>query len=280
MVKLSESIIEGELIKNDTKDFVIVGKELVEKYSNAAASGEDVLENIEIGSELELVIDNQVRRVEILGFIETKVNEWDNAIIMSHDLMKSILRRDQFKPDQIALKLKPNITPDQAQLLLKQEGLHKYAEIETPNEYQPSFVQDIVGTFSILGDLVGTIGLIVASITIFIVIFVTAITSKKSIGILKGIGISPVAIEISYILQALFYSGIGSFLGAFILYGYLVPYFNANPIEFPFADGILLAEPADAIFRTTILFIATALAGYRPARIVVNQNTLDAILGK
>lgn len=280
LFKLTDSLIEGKLIGSNSKDHVLVGKDLVAKYSNAEISGIETLENIEIGSELEILIGTNKKRVEVVGFVETKVNEWDNAIIVSANLIKDVLPRNDFKPDEIALRLSRNITPNQAKKILEEEGMHRFANIETPQEYQPSFVQDIVTTFSILGDLVGTIGLIVASITIFIVIFVTAITSKKSIGILKGIGISSLAIEISYVLQAIFYSSIGSLLGATILYLLLIPYFDANPIEFPFADGVLLAEPNDAAFRTGILFIATAFAGYIPARIVVKQNTLDAILGK
>ncbi len=72
----------------------------------------------------------------------------------------------------------------------------------------------------------------------------------------------------------------GVLIGLGILYGFLVPYFNANPINFPFSDGILVAEVAGTLFRAFLLLVATVIAGYIPARIVVKQNTLDAILGR
>lgn len=60
----------------------------------------------------------------------------------------------------------------------------------------------------------------------------------------------------------------------------LKPYFDAYPIDFPFSDGILVATVSGTLARAGILFVATIIAGYIPARIVVRQNTLDAILGR
>jgi len=60
----------------------------------------------------------------------------------------------------------------------------------------------------------------------------------------------------------------------------LKPYLAAHPIDFPFSDGILVATLIGTVVRGVILFVATLIAGYIPARIVVKQNTLDAILGR
>ena len=72
----------------------------------------------------------------------------------------------------------------------------------------------------------------------------------------------------------------GVLIGMFLLYGILVPYIDANPINFPFSDGILVAEMSNTLTRAGLLILATILAGYIPARLVVKQNTLDAILGR
>ena len=47
-----------------------------------------------------------------------------------------------------------------------------------------------------------------------------------------------------------------------------------------FSDGILVATAGGTGIRVAVLLIATLIAGYIPARIVVKQNTLDAILGR
>lgn len=132
----------------------------------------------------------------------------------------------------------------------------------------------------LLGNVIGSIGLAVASITIFIVIFINAITRRKFIGILKGIGIQSAAIEYAYVLQSIFYALIGTTVGMLLVFFVLKPYFEAYPINFPFSDGILVATMAGTFTRAGLLFLATLIAGYIPAKIVVRQNTLDSILGR
>ena len=65
-----------------------------------------------------------------------------------------------------------------------------------------------------------------------------------------------------------------------ILYTFFEPFFLQNPINFPFADGILYAPFLDSLTRFGILVLASVVSGFIPARIVVNQKTLDAILGR
>jgi ABC-type antimicrobial peptide transport system permease subunit len=144
----------------------------------------------------------------------------------------------------------------------------------------PKFLADIKNTFNLLGTFIGSIGIIVASITIFIIIFINALARRRHIGILKGIGVEARVIEIAYVIQAAFYALLGSLLGALLTYGVLIPYFDKNPIKFPFSDGILVAPTEETFFKFLILFAITLVAGYLPAKLITRQNTLNAILGR
>jgi ABC-type antimicrobial peptide transport system permease subunit len=88
------------------------------------------------------------------------------------------------------------------------------------------------------------------------------------------------AIEASYLVQAFFYGAAGSAIGLLITFGFLKPYFDANPIDFPFSDGILAATSEGAMLRVAILLGVTILAGFIPAKLIVSKNTLDSILGR
>ena len=96
----------------------------------------------------------------------------------------------------------------------------------------------------------------------------------------ERIGISSRTIEIAYMFQSLFYALAGTIIGIAVLYLVLVPFVDAHPINFPFSDGILVATWSGTLIRAFVLFIATVIAGYIPAKIIVKQNTLDAILGR
>ena len=193
-------------------------------------------------------------------------------------------RRLTGRPNTNVNEIAIDVSDDQDPLVVKNQlidsGFDRYAEIETFTEAIPSFLNDIKITFGLLGNLIGSIGIFVASITIFIVIYINALTRRKYIGILKGIGITGKSIERAYLLQALFYAGLGIGISTLLIYAVFVPFVAANPIDFPFADGILVAEPLGTAIRAAVMMAVTAVAGYIPAWLIVRQNTLDSILGR
>jgi ABC-type antimicrobial peptide transport system permease subunit len=182
--------------------------------------------------------------------------------------------------DEISIAAKPGVDPSEITRRLRAAGVDKVAKVQTFAEAEPKFLKDIKATFALLGNAISSIGLAVASITVFIVIFINAITRRKFIGIAKGIGISGRAIEFSYVMQSFFYAICGSGIGILVVYLFLIPYFAAHPINFPFSDGILVAPVSGTVLRVGLLIFATIIAGYVPARLIVRKNTLDSILGR
>lgn len=277
---LSKKVIEGEYLGPSDSDYVLVGSDLLKKYVPIDSANFSLLENIEPGTKVRVTVNENTREFTVKGIVRSKAGEVDSRIIMLDSTLRGLIGRTDYNVDEVAIQLKPGVDPLLVKEALLKSGVGEYARVQTADEALPKFLIDIKNTFALLGNVVGSIGLVVASITIFIVIFVNAITRRKYIGILKGIGIHATAIEFAYVLQSLFYATIGVLAGLALLYGVLVPYVDAHPIKFPFSDGILVAELSATLLRAGLLMIATLIAGYIPARIVVKQNTLDAILGR
>lgn len=276
---ISDAVIEGRFLRPDDTDAIVVGANLLKKYLPIESPGLSLLDNVGVGDRVRLKINGYTKEVTIVGIIKNK-GEFDQRIVMLDSALRTLIGRSDYNVDEIAIKIKPGVDPQVVKQALITSGVAKNARVQTTDEALPKFLKDIQDTFALLGNAVGSIGLVVASITIFIVIYINAITRRKFIGILKGIGIDSKAIEFSYILQSVFYACMGIILGFIILYGFLVPFVDAHPINFPFSDGILVAEIPNTINRALLLIIATVFAGYIPARLVVKQNTLDAILGR
>ncbi|KKQ78202.1 MAG: hypothetical protein A3A96_00070 [Candidatus Zambryskibacteria bacterium RIFCSPLOWO2_01_FULL_39_39] len=277
---LSSKIIEGSYLNEDDTESVVIGAYLLKKYLPIESAAFRTLENVDVGSKVRLTVKGNVKEFTIKGIVKTKVDEIDMRVFMLDTTLRNLMGRTDYNANEIAIKIKPDIDPLIVKNALIQSGVGRTAKVQTFEEGLPKFVTDIRDTFAILGNVVGSIGLVVASITIFIVIFVNAITRKKFIGILKGIGISSQAIEIAYVFQSLFYATLGIGVGLLILYGFLVPFIASHPIKFPFSDGILVAELPATFLRVFLLALATVIAGYIPARMVVKRNTLDSILGR
>jgi putative ABC transport system permease protein len=277
---ISKFIVEGEYLTPTDYDQVLLGAYLDKKYLQIDSPGFSALDNVAPGVKIRINVHGVEREVTIKGIIKAKVDEVSLRVFMVDSQLRSMIGRNDYNVDEISIKLKPGVRPELVRDILKQNGVDRVAKVQTYIDAQPKFLKDITDTFALLGNMLSSIGLVVASITIFIVIFINAITRRKFIGILKGIGINERAIEVSYIVQSFFYALCGSFIGVLVLYLFLEPAIRAHPIDFPFSDGILVAPVPGTLLRVGLLMLTTIIAGFIPARMIVRKNTLDSILGR
>jgi len=278
---LGERMLEGEMLNDGEEGYVLVGKNLLSQYTvGAGILSATVLKDVETGTKVRLVINGYEGEYTVKGVLGAKASEVSTRVFITDNELRKILGRTDRNVDEIAVRLLPGTDAYHVRDDMRMLELDHSARVETSREAQGTALDDIEKTFTVLSTVIGAIGLIVASITVFIVIFINAVTRRKYIGIMKGIGISGSAIEISYVLQSIFYACIGAVLGLGVVYLGLVPYFADHPIDFPFADGILLVPVAGTLLRAGALIVVTIIAGYFPARMIVKQNTLDAILGR
>jgi putative ABC transport system permease protein len=277
---LSRHVIDGQYLAEGDYDEILVGNYLLAKYAFGEQPGLTPLTDVAPGTKVRLTINGATREVFVKGVVKSKIALLATSIFIPAYELRTLMGRTDQNVAQIAIRLVPGSDPDEFKNLLLRSGLGEKAKVQTFADSIPNGVADIKTTFAMLGNGFSSIGLVVAAITIFIVIFINAITRRKFIGILKGIGISGQAIEISYVFQSLFYAIIGSGIGLAVLYGILVPAVAAHPIDFPFSDGILVAPFEGTGIRIALLVITTVIAGYLPSRMIVRKNTLDSILGR
>ncbi len=280
MSQLSRSVIAGEYLSPDEEGFILLGALYTEDYAQNFGDIFETVRGVGPGDTVRLTSGVISKEFTVKGIIQSKVDEVSfNTYIPEREFRRLFGNTDR-NANQIVIRMQPNQSEQALKEKLVASGITERAKIQTYTEAQPKFLTDIKNTFNILGTFIGSIGLVVASITIFIIIFINALSRKQQIGILKGIGIERRVIETAYVLQAAFYALVGSFIGALLTYGVFIPYFDKNPIKFPFSDGILVAPIEGTFVRFVVLFIITIIAGFLPAWMIVRQNTLNSILGR
>lgn len=277
---IASDIFEGSFLSPGDYDQVVLGHYLLKQYVPIETPSFSTLERVGIGTKIRVNVGDVEREVTVKGILKSKVDEIALRAFMVDTQFRSMIGRNDGNVTEIAIKLKKGADPIAVREALKRSGVSAYAKVQTYEDAQPKFLKDIIATFNMLGAAFSSIGLIVASITIFIVIFINALTRRKYIGILKGIGIHGRVIEMSYVFQSIFYAVIGSGIGLALVYGFLVPFFASHPIDFPFSDGILVAPIGETLFRVGLLVFSTLVAGYVPAWMIIRKNTLDSILGR
>lgn len=282
---LSSILVAGEFLSPSDVNQVVLGSSLIKKYTSLRGAannvGAKVLKTPDVGSKIRITVNGIQREVIIKGVISTDGTNIDNRIFMVDTVARELMDNTNLAATEIAVSLTENASATQAKHYVEANAPNPSdILVQTARDALPGSITDVIKTFTILGNVVGGIALIVGAITIFIVIFVNAVTRRKYIGILKGIGISSRAIEFSYVLQALFYALSGILIASMLALWLFVPYFDAHPINYPIAKGSLAITGTDLLIRGIILSVVSFASGFLPAWLVTRQNTLDAILGR
>jgi ABC-type lipoprotein release transport system permease subunit len=280
MTNLSSLVVAGEYLNPDEEGYILIGVYFLEEYAQDFGDVFDTVSDVQPGDTVRLDIGSVSKEFTVKGIVESKVDEVNFTTFIPEREFRRLYNRIDRNADQIVIRTVEPEMNGEVVAAMEANGLNVYANIVTFEDNLPKFLIDIKNTFNVLGAFIGSIGIVVASITIFIIVFINAVSRRRHIGILKGIGIHREAIEIAYVLQAAFYAITGAALGTLLTFGWLVPYFDRNPIQFPFSDGILAADPEGTFWRFLILLGVTLVAGFVPAWMIVRQNTLNSILGR
>jgi putative ABC transport system permease protein len=299
VTNLSRYVAEGRYLRPDEEGAILVGANLIDRYSAGFGDGFSSLENLYPGDKVlvsmsgkksgsmydsftgvEAETGETAREFVVAGIVDSKVDATSIRVFMNERELRAMTGESSGDVNEVSVRLRPGADAAATKAYLVGAGLDDLAKIRTFREAIPEFLEQIQATFGLLGNLIGAIGLAVASITIFIVVFVSAVTRRKYIGIMKAIGVAPRAIVVAYVSQALAYSVAGIAIGAALIFGFLIPFIDAHPIDFPFSDGILVATAGGTAARAVALLVATVAAGIIPAWLIVRQNTLDIILGR
>lgn len=137
----------------------------------------------------------------------------------------------------------------------------------------------LINAFNVIAVIVSIISIVVAAITIFVMIYVNAVSKRRQIGILKAIGIKESIIEVSYVIQSLFYAAWGIIVGLMIIFWVVVPFLAVRPIPMPFGNASLVYTSFGIFINILSLIIAGILAGFIPAKIVAQEDILKSIWG-
>ncbi|HEY1041614.1 MAG TPA: FtsX-like permease family protein [Candidatus Paceibacterota bacterium] len=277
---LSRFIVEGEMLTPQDRGYVLLGANLFGRYSSGFGEDFDSLGDVYPGDRVRIEVNGAQKEFTVKGIIKTKVAEVSIRAFVNEQDFFDLAPRPDLSGNEIAIKHDSLITDDQLKGKLMALGFDQFANIKTAAEAIPDFLLQIRMAFSVLGAIIGFIGLLVSSVTVFIIIYINTVARRKFIGFLKAVGVNHTSVEIASVFQAVVYSIIGVVFGFGIIYGLLVPFFNAHPLNFPFSDGIMSAPLGQTVFKGILIIMLTALAGYLPARKISRKPTLESILGR
>lgn len=277
---ISSLINEGDYFDPQQTGYIVFGKYNFDRHADRFGGAIQTLNNVFPGDTVRVTVGAVSEEFIVKGVVDSKVDLLSFKVFLPEREFRRLYNRADFNASEILIQLKPDYTEFDIKKLFIKNGMSAFTKIETFNEGTPSFIANVVETFDLVGLFVGFIGVCVASITIFIVIFINALSRRRQIGILKAIGITERAIEWAYSIQAIIYTLVGSAIGACLTLVFIVPYFDAHPIDFPYGNTSISVTTPGVLLRCLLLLGITLVAGFVPAWLITRQNTLNSILGR
>ena len=268
------SIIVGEYLSKKDTDELLIGANLVKSY---AAEGDTQKRfDVDVGDKITLSFSNGfVKEYRIKGIYKTGSRFVDDKIIISFDQYQLIFNSTEDIASNILIAL--------PQRGLEESYTDRIIDLgvsEQINKWQTKMgaVNQFVGSLQITNQITGTIGLLTAFATIYIIIFINVTNKRKQIGILKAVGIKKQIILGSYVLQSLAYGITGVIIGNIVM-KLLLLLLSIHPLSMPIGQVVPILTTERLMTTSATLILASIVAGFFPSRKAADENILDAIFG-
>lgn len=271
---IAKNIIGGDYLEGNENDEIIIGSELAGGYGGFE-QGID-LGGVKVGDKIKVAYANEViRDYKVKGIFRVQFGFTDRLAFITKKEAESILSVHD-NASQIFVKTKETGTEDKYARQI--QSFAPNLQVRTWKSFVGA-LGNVTSSFNMISLVISIIGLAVAAITIFILIYINSVSKKRQIGILKAIGIRQSVIIYSYILQALFYAISGVIIGTLLTLFVLAPFFISRPLKLPMGDTSLLVDPANLFYNSISLLVAAIIAGFIPSWRAAKENILKAIWG-
>jgi putative ABC transport system permease protein len=275
---IHDSLIAGTYLTPGDTDKIVLG---VEISGGPEADNQSFLTlgGVNVGDKVRLTYSNEFQRVyTVKGIFKARNAQANNQAYITGKEMSSILGSSVTanRVSQILVRTQPGT--DNNKIIAELMTLGFNGQVRSWMDYGGG-IGGIVSSFSVISSLIGGIGLIVAGVVMFIVIYINVGHRKRQIGILRAIGINRKVVLVSYLIQALLYASLGVIFGGLIL-GYIIkPYFDSHPIDLPIGLVSLTINMSTVWISVTGLLIAAVLAGIIPVLNITRESIIRAIWG-
>ena len=275
---IDEKVVEGQFIRAGDTNQIDLGIEISGGPSSTTPDFQ-TLGGAKVGDKVRLTFPNGVQKEYIVkGLVYTKEGRTDRTAIISREEMISVMGPEAFseKSSQILVKKQDSVSEDTILASIKSTGIDE--QVKSWSEYGGS-ESSIVSTFSVIGDLIGGVGLLVSATVMFIIIYISVLNKKRQIGILRAIGIPSIAIIGSYIFQAFFFAAAGTVLGYILVNFGLIPYFHYFPLDLAIGSVSLNVPLVTVLSSALGLSAAGVLAGWIPSWTIMRQSIIKTVWG-
>lgn len=271
---VADKMTSGVFLEPQDLDQIIIGRQI--------AGGDNVEENAfsfkgaKVGEKVTLTFDGFAKEFTIKGIFATKFVESDNRAFITETALTKLIPSTADVATTIAIKTDKSADKN---IIDSIRALNIDGKVYSWEE-AAGLMTSVAESFKSINALVSIVGILIAAVTIFIIIYVDIVNKRKQIGILRAIGIKSYIIIFSYVILAAVYAIAGVILGTALFFFAIVPYFQAHPFVLPICDAVLVLSQLDYVARAEAIMWVSVISGLIPAALTTRTKILDAILGR
>ena len=270
-----KNMIEGEFLSKDDKDKIVLGAQIAGAGISRLELYSDSLKNVHAGDKVTVSYPGGRKKdYTVKGIFLNEFFESDLKTFITSDEYLSI--DPNAKTEVINLKIANNAA--ESYVIDQIKKLDNNLQFRTWEE-RAGFVRGFTDTLKVVNRILIFAAILVAAITIFIVTYVDLINKRRQIGIERAIGITAPTIIISYQIRALFYTIIGSGLGAITFLFVVVPIERIYPFKIPYGNVYLQINYKFMLLNAAILLVVAIISALMPAWKTIRISIIDAIWG-
>lgn len=270
-----KNMIEGEFLTKDDKDKIVLGAQIAGADISRLELYSDSLKNVHAGDKVTVNYPGGFKKeYTVKGIFLNEFFESDLKTFITDD--EYGLVQPGGKLESINIKLEKGVP--ESYVIDQIKKLRSDLQFRTWEE-RAGFVRGFTDTLKVVNRILGFAAILVAAVTIFIVTYVDLINKRRQIGIERAIGINAPTIILSYELRALFYTIIGSSIGALVFLYAVVPIERAYPFKIPYGKVFLQLNYNNMIIYAGILVAVAIVAALIPAWRTIRISIIDAIWG-
>ena len=279
---IKQRLIAGEYLTSSDRDAIVIGVE-VAGGPEAQSAKYDTLGGVGVGDTLRVSFSNGIsREYTVKGIFLAQDGGADRLTFITRAEMVSVMGRNAFgdQASQVIVRTEASGSEEfyagEVERVLA--GLADDLQVRTWRDYG-SATRAVVSSFNMVTSLISGIGLFVAAIVMFIVLYIQVVNKRRQIGILRAIGIRSRLIVGSYLFQASFYVVAGILVG-WLIYSFAIePAFMHSPLDTPMGPLSLVVENRTVYTAVIGLVLAAFLAGLLPVMSIIRQGIIETIWG-
>lgn len=269
---LESKLLDGRFLREGDAGKIVVGAGLSGGYKTSMFSHD--LEGVKVGDKIRVDFEGISRDYEIIGIFETKASSTDRMGVVLKKELKTAMNLSG-ESSEIIMRLNSR---DDSVKIISELKKSKFSVYEISDwKIGVAKANSIDKSFGMIGSVLRIIGLLVAGLVIFIIIFVDIVNKRRQIGILKAIGIKTEIIINSYIIRGMIYVILGTIFGYLLMVYVIIVYFTMYPINLPMAAAAPVLKDSFLFSSIAFFLLAGFIGSLIPAYKEIKKKILNLL---